>query len=177
VLCIQSLLQLLDLEFIELGAALLGALQVLDLAEGLGLVLAPEALQLDLPEPLLLGHLVVQPANLSCELVHLEAVLLVLDAEVVVGLSGFGLEGVGCVILGVEFEAPGIGLRLLLLDDLEECLVLLDQVCVLPQEHLDLVLELLQLEELAVHEHELLVDGHQLVLVLARPHAPVVGLS
>lgn len=147
------------------------------MAEGLDLVFVLEPLDLQLLQLLHLLQLVVQSADLGGQLVHLDSVLLVLDVEVVVGLPGFRLESVCGVELRVKFESPGVSLVLLLLDDLQEGLVLLHQVGILSQQYLDLFLEFLELQELPVQEHQLLVYGHDFVLVFAGPQLPVLHLA
>lgn len=103
--------------------------------------------------------------------------LLVLDVEVVEDLLLLGLGDVGVVVLVVELALPEVDFGVLLLDQLDQVLILLHEVCVLRQQQLDLLLQVVDLLVLPHLEHQLLVHRHHLPLQLPRLPPPVLHLA
>lgn len=137
VLLLDGVLEVPDVEFQELVVPLLGSPQVLDLLDCLSLILAPDPIDLDLLQFLDLLDLVLQPGDLSHQLVDVHPVLLIQDVDVGIGSPGLPLESHPSRI---QLEPQGVIVSFLLLNDLEQSLILLHQMIVLPEEHLNLVL-------------------------------------
>lgn len=173
VLLVDFRSQLLDVQLLQLVVSILRPFQVLDLVHGLAFVLVLQRTNLDLLQILQILLLVVQPADLGQQFVDLHLMLLVLDVQVIEYSLLLGLGDIRIVVLPLESGLPRLHLRLLLLDKFDQALVLVDQVGVLGQQHLDFLLQLVHPVQFASQEQNLLIQSVHFALQCAGSRPPI----